>query len=199
MKVYCRQFYKIYCRHPFNTSQRVRVAQDCHTGHQGAKDLNFVMPDGKPMPLGTPVFAMESGTVAEVRRGLPPSPTSAGLPNNVVIKGSDGFYTEYAHITPGKRPNPFTPGSAMFWYYYNKPLTIGNFIKEGDLLGWVDNSGHTIGDPVIHIGRYDPGDARTLHDRPSPCNWYIHGVDAPYIDPFCDPGAYSGWAGPGGS
>lgn len=183
---------KIYCRHPFNTTSQVIVTQPCGPGHEGAKDLNFF-----GMPYGTPVYAMESGSVAEIRRGLPSSPTSAGLPNNVVVKGMDQFYTEYAHITPVQTaPNHFPPESVvMFWANFNRPLKIGSRIRKGDLLGWVDKSGYTTGSPTIHIGRYDPGDLPTLHSRPSSCNWYIHGVDAPIIMPECDPGAYSTFTG----
>ena len=57
---------KIYCRHPFNTTSKVIVTQDCKPEHQGAKDLNFV-----GMPYGTPVYAMESGVVDDIRRDSP--------------------------------------------------------------------------------------------------------------------------------
>lgn len=113
------------------------------------------------------------------------------LPNNVVVQGSDGFFTEYAHITPvRRRPNHALPGSTLYWMWYNRPLTIGNPIRTGDLLGWVDNSGRTEGDPVVHIARYTPGPIETLYSRHSPCDWYIHGVDSPLMIPpaTCFPG-----------
>lgn len=180
---------KVYCRHPFNTSAQVRVTKPCGPGHEGAKDLNFVN-----MPYGTPVYAMESGHVAEIRRGLPPSSNPVDLPNNVVIRGSDEFYTEYAHITPVvKAPihTHFPHGSLMWWVAYDhaQPLAIGTYIRKGDLIGYVDNSGHTIGDPHVHINRYTPGEAATLHSRPSPCDWTIKGVDTTYTPLDCIPSA----------
>lgn len=163
----------IYCRHPFNTSARgVRVTNPCKPGHEGAKDLNF-----PGMPYGTPVFAMESGVVVEARRDRIPcqgSPPDC-LPNNVVVQGSDGFYTEYAHVKPFRNP-----------YLSPRPsIGIGRQIRAGQLLGYVDNSGPTQGDPVVHIARYTPGSSETWYSRPSPCDWYIHRVDAPYTDPYC--------------
>jgi hypothetical protein len=199
---------KIYCRHPFNTSSKVIVTQGCKPGHEGSKDLNFVNPDGTPMPYGTPVYAMESGHVAEIRSGRPHCPTSycPGFANNVVIQGSDGFYTEYAHITPlsigmvfpvhiHRSPYPFIK--------IRRPLRIGGEVRKGDLLGWVDKSGYTEGNPSIHIARYTPGDSQTLHDRPI-CDWYIlgvdspiipniHGVGVPFIPPECTRETYYIW------
>jgi hypothetical protein len=96
-----------------------------------------------------------------------------------VVRGSDGFYTEYAHITLD--PNFYLQPLTGLPYL---PLMIGQPIRKGDLLGWVDNSGYTIGDPSIHIGRYTPGDSgTTLYLRPSPCDWYIQGVDSPLMLP----------------
>lgn len=172
---------KIYCNHPFNTSAQVRVINPCGPKHKGAKDVNFV-----GMQLGEPVYAMESGHVAEIRRGLPPSSNPDDLPNNVVIRGADQFYTEYAHITPVARVRPkYTniPAERMWWNNLHKPLLKGTFIRQGDLIGHVDNSGHIIGDLHVHINRYDPGPEYSLHDRPSACDWFIKGVDAGYIPP----------------
>ncbi|EMN7732539.1 peptidoglycan DD-metalloendopeptidase family protein [Bacillus cereus] len=156
---------KIYPRHPFDTSARVFITQDCKPDHQGAKDLNFV-----GMPHGTPVFSMEAGVVVDIRRNRPHCPTSncPGFANNVVVLGSDDFYTEYAHITPVRYPD---------WAWFIPKMEIGRSIGVGDLLGFVDNSGYTIGDPSIHIGRYTPGNRENLYLRPSPCDWYIRGVD----------------------
>ncbi|MBT2738119.1 M23 family metallopeptidase [Bacillus sp. ISL-7] len=179
---------KTYCRHPFKKYAQVRVINPCGPDHKGAKDLNFVN-----MPYGEPVYAMESGHVAEIRRNLPHSSNPADLPNNVVIRGSDQFYTEYAHITPvSKAPNHARPGSVLYWMGYNRPLTIGSVIREGDLIGYVDNSGRTVGDPHVHINRYTPGEAASLHDRPSPCDWTIRGVDAVAIPLHCLPALQHG-------
>ena len=131
---------KIYCRHPFNTTSKVIVTQDCKPEHQGAKDLNFV-----GMPYGTPVYAMESGVVDDIRRDRPHCPTSdcPGYANNVVVRGSDGFYTEYAHITPVRRRYPSLSSTTPPYVVRPRPLAIGDQIIEGQLLGWVDNSGWT--------------------------------------------------------
>ncbi|TPH12021.1 M23 family peptidase, partial [Brevibacillus laterosporus] len=54
----------IYCRHPFRTTEKVTISPGfgCHPGHPGSKDLVF-----PGITFGTPVYAMESGVIADVR------------------------------------------------------------------------------------------------------------------------------------
>ena len=104
-----------------------------------------------------------------------------------MVRGSDGFYTEYAHITPARRRYPSLSSTTPPYVVRPRPLAIGDQIIEGQLLGWVDNSGWTEGAPSIHIGRYTPGDPNTLYLRKAPCDWYIHRVDAPFFSPSCLP------------
>jgi hypothetical protein len=85
---------KIYCRHPFNTSSKVSVTQGCKPDHQGAKDLNFV-----GMPYGTPVFAMESGVVADVRQTDPIVQLRTG-PDMLIMLWSE--------VVMGSTPNTLT-------------------------------------------------------------------------------------------
>jgi hypothetical protein len=283
---------KIYCRHPFDTSSKVRILLGCVPEHigGGAKDLAFdgirwgEFVPGVGFMHGTPVYAMESGIVRKVRKNLPncPDPNNCpqfdnmvlvegsdrfytqyghitpdgpiqegksiqkgellgfvdnsgvtttphvhvaryepgnadtwfdrptcdwyihrvdshfmippgtcrshyddpncpGYANNVVVQGSDGFYTEYAHITPGRTPYHGPPSYTLPWIYYYYPLDKRHLIRAGDLLGWMDNSGYAVEDPSIHYGRYTPGDPNTLYLRPSLCDWYIHRVDSPFM------------------
>ncbi|WP_369680107.1 M23 family metallopeptidase [Bacillus sp. AFS018417] len=105
---------------------------------------------------GTPVYAIESGTVRIVRRNSPHCPDPNNCPqydNMVLVEDIDGFYTQYGHITP------------------DGPIQEGVSIQIGDCLGFVDNSGVTTG-PHVHIGRYEPGDATTWFNRPT-CDWVL--------------------------
>ncbi|MBS9803137.1 peptidoglycan DD-metalloendopeptidase family protein [Bacillus toyonensis] len=107
------------------------------------------------MTWGEQVFAVEPGTVVSVNRNYdcysqidPANPNRAIPPTSpevynscfahfVVIQGSDGFFTEYAHV------NPF-PG-----------IDVGVTVLEGTLIGTVDNSGPTTG-PHVHFARFNP-------------------------------------------
>ncbi|WP_243526822.1 M23 family metallopeptidase [Bacillus pseudomycoides] len=127
---------------------------------------------------------MESGVVADIRRVRPHCDTSdcPMKANNVVLRGSDGYFTEYAHITPAPFISQLSPPRFV-------PLRIGHQIKAGQLLGWVDSSGHTEGAPVIHITRFNrltPGGELATYDGFT-CDWYIVGVDALYVPLECMP------------
>ncbi|MFE7812529.1 M23 family metallopeptidase [Streptomyces sp. NPDC057433] len=156
---------KVYPRHPFATSSPVVVSQGCGP-HHVAKDLRFdgtgwfsVDPNIPDSPNPTKVFAMESGVVVNYRINCPHCPDSNNCPkfaNMILVRGSDGYYTEYAHVS----------GTHML---------PGLEITQGKLLGWVDNSGVTTG-PHVHIGRSAPGDAATWFQR-LVCDWRVQGVD----------------------
>lgn len=161
---------KVYSRHPFDTSLPVTISQPCGPDHPGAKDLKFDgIRWGEFVPNvgfkhGTPVFAIESGIVRVVRRNSPHCPDKNNCPqfdNTVIIEGSDGYYTQYGHVTP------------------DGPIQVGVSIKKGDLLGFVDNSGVTSG-PHVHVARYEPGNAETWYERPT-CDWKIAGVDISWV------------------
>lgn len=160
---------KVYPRHPFYTNENVRIIKGCGPDHPGAKDLvvnNIIWTiwfwhNHTNVP-GTPVFAMESGTVEDVRwYGAPFNcQTSAQwclvLSNRIMVKGSDGYYTEYAHVMPYRE------------------ISKGKAIQTGELLGFVDGSGYTTA-PHVHIARFTPGDLATYSQRPT-CDWSIQGV-----------------------
>ncbi|MEQ6353647.1 M23 family metallopeptidase [Lysinibacillus sp. M3] len=170
---------KIYCRHPFNTTAQIEVIYGCSDNHEGAKDLRFV----GGMPHGTPVYAMESGVVAHLKRGRIHCDTDncPNEANNVVIQGSDKFFTEYAHITPAPFISQLSPPRFV-------PLRIGDRIRAGQLIGWVDNSGRTTV-PHVHISRFqflnlNPPRPMKTYDGFT-CDWSIVGVDAPYVPLEC--------------
>lgn len=93
----------IYCRHPFRTTEKVTISLGCNPGHPGSKDLVF-----PGFTFGTPVYAMESGVIADIRTNRPHCPTSdcPQYANNVVIRGQDGFFTEYNHMTRANKVIP---------------------------------------------------------------------------------------------
>jgi hypothetical protein len=91
---------------------------------------------------GTPVYAMESGTVVAVASGNGPSslgyPGCAGtgaLGNYVKIKGSDGYFTIYFHVAPS--------------------VSLNQQISQGQQIGVLDNSGCQSG-AHLHVGRKNP-------------------------------------------
>ncbi|NKQ20716.1 M23 family metallopeptidase [Brevibacillus laterosporus] len=170
---------KIYCRHPFKTNEKVTIPPGfgCHPGHPGSKDLVF-----PGITFGTPVYAMESGVIADVRTNRPhcPTPDCPQYANNVVIRGQDGFFTEYNHMTRATkvdlRVDPRVGPGGRPWRWNRQLLKIGDSITRGQLIGFVDDSGYTTG-PHLHVGRYTPGDDKTWWSRPT-CDWMIQGVDS---------------------
>ncbi len=102
---------------------------------------NGCMPEkGTVLPYGTPVYAMEAGTVVNEHSDRGPAsspyPQCVGAPgNDVVIKGSDGYLTIYYHVTPY--------------------LAIGAPVLQGQEIGVTDNSGCQSAGHV-HIQRDDP-------------------------------------------
>ncbi|PNQ85918.1 M23 family peptidase [Paenibacillus polymyxa] len=165
---------KIYCRHPFNTSERIWVTQGCGPGHiPPGKDLVFngISYSGQTAHgLGTPVYAMESGTVRFIRRGLPHCPDPNNCPGNdnmILVEGSDRYYTGYHHVRP------------------DSSIVENMSIPRGRFLGTVDDSGRSYG-AHVHIGRYSPGNFATWwHSDRATCDWAIVGVDAPYVPLEC--------------
>ena len=94
---------------------------------------------------GTYVYAAEGGTVVAEATGNGPAaqgyPTCAGqgVPANYVkIKGSDGYFTVYVHVTP--------------------TVNVGDTITQGQKIGVTDNSGCQSGSH-IHMVRKDPNNS----------------------------------------
>lgn len=189
-----------YQRNPFRTSEQVVMTDGCH--ETGAKDLGF-----NNMEFGTQVFAVESGTVAFIRRDAqcfsrPTENPNDGanmwevfdintndtivtfdrsslqsienarrlLPdmcgaNEIVVRGSDNFFTVYAHVLPSNN------------------LAVGSIIRTGDLLGEIDDSALVSG-PHIHFERIRPNpDFDPTNPFNSPywtnggtCNWTMFNV-----------------------
>lgn len=172
-----------YQRTPFNSNRPVFISNECH--EEGARDIGF-----NGIRWGEPVYAVEPGTVVSVNRNsscfsqidpnnpnraIPPS-TANCIANFVVIRGSDGFFTEYAHVFP--RPE----------------IVVGTTVPQGFLIGNIDRSGRTTG-PHVHLARY----LQNLNYIPNPnalpadfgyrnggwtCNWTMNGLV---------PLGYTGW------
>jgi murein DD-endopeptidase MepM/ murein hydrolase activator NlpD len=92
-------------------------------------------------PLGTPVYAMESGTVVAVSTGQPAAsyPACSSLtprpPGDYAkIKGIDNYTTLYFHMNPS--------------------VTVGQQVIAGQQIGVLDNSGCQSA-PHLHVGRKD--------------------------------------------
>jgi hypothetical protein len=164
-----------YQRTPFNMSQQVQMYQDCHGFASGAKDIGF-----NGMRWGESVFAVESGTVVFIERNSNcfsriTSPTTAdpndrtipgcGRANEIVIRGHDGFFTNYVHVLPSGN------------------LSVGSTVQVGNFLGTIDNSAITNG-PHVHLVRYrrnpdfDPNNpnASPFWQNGGTCNWTMFNV-----------------------
>lgn len=88
--------------------------------HRG-KDVNASV-------FGSDVRAMEDGVV----KAIEPNGTPGGDENFVVVQGSDGMYTIYAHVTPS--------------------VVVNQTVSAGQKIGTVDDTGVTNG-PHVHLCR----------------------------------------------
>lgn len=109
---------------------------------QDVVQTNSTNNGGLATPYGTPVYASEGGTVSsEASTNGPatggyPTCVGKGAPVNYVkIKGSDGYYTVYAHVKP--------------------TVATGATVTAGQQIGVTDNSGCQSGGH-IHMSRKDP-------------------------------------------
>ena len=122
-------------------------------GHNGtahhAEDVTNYNGNGQHSSpaYGTPIFAMESGTITKLDGSEGPAspafPACQGLrkpANTVWIQGNDGYTTRYVHLTP-------LPG-----------LQVGQAVSQGQEIGTLDNSGCQQG-AHLHVGRYPPSGA----------------------------------------
>ena len=135
-----------YQRTPFPLRQ-ARMYQDCHTW--GAKDIG-----ADNIQWGEPVYAVEDGTVVFIYSSStcfstitspttatpPPSNTPNCFINSVVIRGNDGFFTEYGHVKA------------------RTDLALCSTVQAGTWIGNVDNSAFTSA-PHVHLARYTPNSA----------------------------------------
>jgi murein DD-endopeptidase MepM/ murein hydrolase activator NlpD len=77
-----------------------------------------------PSPIGTPIISTANGTVVEsARRG--------GNGNFVKIKHNGKYSTQYLHMKKRK-------------------VRVGDFVKQGDVIGWIGMTGSTSGPHVCY-------------------------------------------------
>jgi murein DD-endopeptidase MepM/ murein hydrolase activator NlpD len=74
--------------------------------------------------IGTPIMATANGTVIESRR-------KGGNGNYVKIKHNSTYSTQYLHMKKRK-------------------VRVGDFVKQGDVIGWVGMTGNTAGPHVCY-------------------------------------------------
>lgn len=98
-------------------------------------------------PIGTPVYAMQSGRVIGLYDRYPDTgggPEKSNQFNYVYLEHDDGFRSVYAHLQEGFR-NEITLG-------------IGDKVERGDLIGFSGNSGWS-GGPHLHVELQQPGES----------------------------------------
>lgn len=104
--------------------------------HQNENALDFSMPEG------TPISAARDGIVVAVVQDYKiscPNKTCIQYNNFVTIYHSDGTFANYAHIQ-----------------YCGSLVTVGDSVKQGDIIAISGNTGFTIG-PHLHFVCYLPG------------------------------------------
>ncbi len=77
-----------------------------------------------PSPIGTPIIATANGTVIK-------SSYTGGNGNFVKIKHNNTYSTQYLHMKKRK-------------------VRVGDFVKQGDVIGWIGMTGHTSGPHVCY-------------------------------------------------
>ncbi len=134
--------------HWYPTAYRDHAGEDwnCgsirYTGHRGA---DFGGGSFAGMADGRDVVAAASGIVSAVSDGHFDECTTAdcagggGFGNYVKVKHPDGWNTYYAHLKK-----------------FSIPVSIGDFVACGDLIGEMGSSGHSTG-PHLHFELRDPG------------------------------------------
>ncbi|HBI39694.1 MAG TPA: peptidase M23, partial [Tenacibaculum sp.] len=75
-------------------------------------------------PYGTPIMTTASGTVVESRR-------RGGNGNYVKVKHNSTYTTQYLHMKRRK-------------------VRVGDYVKQGDIIGWVGMTGNTSGPHVCY-------------------------------------------------
>ena len=89
-------------------------------------------------PCGTEVFAANAGEVVESRDGW-----NSGYGNYIIIRHKDGSYTLYGHLQM-------------------RVVEIGDYVEKGELIGYVGNTGYTIGPTGCHLHFEVRGSANPL-------------------------------------
>lgn len=92
-----------------------------------------------------PIYSVANGKVISMKDGIPeniPNSGQTAVPitketvggNNVVIEIAKGRYAFYAHLRPGS----------------NKHLHVGDYVKTGEVIGRIGNTGNT-SEPHLHF------------------------------------------------
>lgn len=132
---------KIYPSTPF-PGKECLVSKGCGGEHR-AIDVGFT-----GIKVGRKVFPLEAGRVTDVVRNRPHCDRPDCQPNGVIIRGRDGAYTLYYHVS--------APAS----------LKVGDDVGVGTVIGEIDLSGESTG-PHLHIERHRAGFGGTFSERES--------------------------------
>lgn len=114
-------------------------------GHNGADSI---------AKSGTPVYAMQKGTVIEVS-----TETERGLGVGILSQIKGAVVTEYY--------------KHRYWHFKGLNVKIGDKVKTGQLIGWADNTGYSTGDHLHIELKLTDKEGRTVHTD----NGYFGGID----------------------
>ena len=78
-------------------------------------------------PCSSEVYAAQSGTVVESRDGW-----NSGYGNYIIIRHQNGIYSLYGHLSL-------------------RLVEIGDIVEKGELIGYVGNTGYTLGPTGCHL------------------------------------------------
>lgn len=117
---------------PYPVGSAYRVSQgNCTSGsHQGLLRYAYDW----EMPIGSPVTAMRDGLVVFLREEYRDGDFERWHSNLVQIRHPDGTYAVYEHLT-----------------YQGVAVEVGQWVRQGQLLGWSGNTGYTLGLPHLHV------------------------------------------------
>lgn len=172
--------FHLYTTSPF-PGQQIKMVNPCGTIHPG-KDITF---DGAS--FGTPLFAMESGTVLWVTSNVPlctcvvnttcNCPTDA---NAIGIQSDvDGVITEYVHVNPEVKVNDHVTAGQR----------IATLAASGTF--FIAPGGSPL--PHVHITRYVTVSNQDICNSVLTCNWDIQGLNSQQPQPQLPP-CQNGWS-----
>jgi murein DD-endopeptidase MepM/ murein hydrolase activator NlpD len=116
--------------HPLNGSGTITQGNNGSTSHTGKQA--YAIDYG--VDIGTPIYAMRSGTVTSVIQGYPDTgggPEKANQANLIEIDHGGGYYSGYLHLQNG--------------FASKVNIKPGDTVQAGQLIGYSGNSGWSTG------------------------------------------------------
>ncbi|MBD1835132.1 M23 family metallopeptidase [Cyanobacteria bacterium FACHB-472] len=121
--------------HPLSGKGGITQGNNGSTSHSGRSAYAY----DYGVKIGTPVYAMRSGKVVQVKDGYPDTgggESNKNRANYVVIQHENGYRSAYLHLKQG-----FSSSTGVY---------VGKSVSAGQLIGYSGNSGWSTG-PHLHV------------------------------------------------